>query len=231
MKKIPILLGIIFISIGLFTIFVLNNTSIFNFRMGIKNPRETYATITRIDNEDVYIKYDVNGEEYERKANFYSSDMEEGEEIKIIYEKDNPKKFNIKIQDYFDSHGNFFNMKYIFYIVPGIFILIGTILLLLAIFSGNRNKKLLNTGLMLMAKIQSVEYNPFVNINGRHPYVIRASFTYNNLIYETKSENLWFDAKYIIDTFGITEVSVYIDPDNPKKNIIDTREIKSKLGN
>lgn len=227
MKKVVSLVGIIFISVGIFTLMMFK-LFIFNFNTGIDNPKETMGHITRIDDEDVYVLYTVDGVDYERKTNFYSSNMSVGDKIKIVYEQDNPKKFNLKVQEYLNEQGGIF--KYIFYIVPGIFILIGLLMISISIINKMKIKKLLNSGLLIMAKISSVDYNSLVNINGKHPYIIKASFTYNNLVYESKSEDIWFDVKYVLDTFGITEVPIYIDPENPKNNIIDIKDIKSKLG-
>ena len=227
MKKVVSLVGIIFISVGIFALMMFKLV-VFNFNTGIDNPKETMGHITRIDDEDVYVLYTVDGVDYERKTNFYSSNMSVGDKIKIVYEKDNPKKFNLKVQEYLNDQGGIF--KYIFYIVPGIFILIGLLMISISIINKMKIKKLLNSGLLIMAKISSVDYNSLVNINGKHPYIIKASFTYNNLVYESKSEDIWFDVKYVLDTFGITEVPIYIDPENPKNNIIDIKDIKSKLG-
>lgn len=227
MKKIINLIGLFFIIVGIF-VFVMFNLFIFNFNIGIKNPKETSATITKINNDEVYILYKVDDKEYERKIDFYSSSMYVGEEIKIVYEGNNPNKFNVKIQEYLSTKGF---IKYIFYIIPIIFILTGLIILTINIVKSSKKKKLLYTGLMVMGDIRDIRYNNMVNILGRHQYVICASFIYNNLVYESKSEELWFDVEYILKTYDIKQVPIYIDINNPKNNIMDVSEIKSKLGN
>ena len=228
MKKIAYIIGIFFIFIGILMI-TMFNIFIFNFNKGIQNGEEITATISKIENDNVYVTYIVGNEEFTKKINFYSSTMHIGEKIKIVYEKDNPNKINVKIQDYFGEYGNYF--KYIFYIAPISIIFIGVIILSTSIIRDNKRKKLLNNGLRIMGEIKSVEDNALINVNGRHPKRIIATYIYNGIEYESKSEDIWFDINDILNTYNIKEIPICIDPDNPKNYIMDINDIKSKLGN
>lgn len=44
---------------------------------------------------DVYVKYIVDGEEYEVKSNYYTSSMYVGKEIGVYYDKNNPHKSKV----------------------------------------------------------------------------------------------------------------------------------------
>ena len=98
----------------LFSIFLL--IGIIGFVVGIivcinafnnNNKVVTKGTITKIDvykgndgkrSYDVYVSYDVNGEEYESQLSGYSSSFYEGETLEIYYYKNNPRfKLNLII--------------------------------------------------------------------------------------------------------------------------------------
>lgn len=223
-NKILIFISLIFISIGVL-FFIITKFMFYEFNKPIENDKETFAIITSID-EDVYLSFtDDNGEIYNVKSNYKSSDMKIGDRIKIHYNSKNPLIMKVDI----DEFDKIFSL--VFYGTSIFMISIGLIILIIALKVSTNRRKLLNSGLMLNATIISVNYNQYININGKHPYTIIASFIYNGETYETKSENLWFDAKNIIDNYNIRELPVYIDTNNPKLNILDTSMIKDKLGN
>lgn len=223
-NKILIFISLIFISIGIL-FFIITKFMFYEFNKPIENDKETFAIITSID-EDVYLSFtDDNGEIYNVKSNYKSSDMKIGDRIKVHYNSKNPLIMKVDI----DEFDKIFSL--VFYGTSIFMISIGLIILIIALKVSTNRRKLLNSGLMLNATIISVNYNQYININGKHPYTIIASFIYNGETYETKSENLWFDAKNIIDNYNIRELPVYIDTNNPKLNILDTSIIKDKLGN
>lgn len=223
-NKIMIFVASIFIFVGLlmFIIFkyVMNELS-----KPVENSKEAIATISIINDEDVYLTFiDENGETYTAKSNYVSSNMRIGDKLKIYYNSKNPNIIKVNTEEFDKMFSWMFYGMFIFMILIGVIILIIPIKL-------NRNKnKLLTEGLMLSATITSVDYNPYININGRHPYIIRASFIYNGLTYETKSENIWNNPQYIIDNYNIRELPVYINPNKPTSNILDINELKNKLG-
>jgi len=68
-----------------------------------KTAKETMATITEIytyrdsggdTSHRVYVKFSVDGEEYEGKLGSYHLGMQKGQEVKICYNPDNPQIFN-----------------------------------------------------------------------------------------------------------------------------------------
>lgn len=224
-NKVLIFVSLIFIFIGSF-FFLITKFMFYEFSKPLENDKTALAIITSIDDDDVYLSFMAeNGKIYDVKSNYKSSDMKIGDRIKVHYNSKNPLIMKVDI----DEFDKIFSL--VFYGTSIFMISIGLIILIIALKVSTNRRKLLNSGLMLNATIISVNYNQYININGKHPYTIIASFIYNGETYETKSENLWFDAKNIIDNYNIRELPVYIDTNNPKLNILDTSIIKDKLGN
>ncbi len=222
-NKVFFTVSIIFIFIGL-AFFFSNKFMMKQFSKTVENSKETYATITSVG-EDVYFTFeDDSGKSYTVRSNYQSSSMRIGDKIKINYNIKNPKIAKVNIEE-FDEIFN-----YVFYGMSAFMIFIGVLILILGMLQYRNKNKLLQNGLMLSASITSVEYNNLYNINGRHPYIIRANFIYNGITYEAKSENIWTNPQYIIDNYNIKELPVYINPEKPKTNILDISEIKNKLG-
>ena len=230
MKKVSInlIVGIIFAFIGtLFVIIGVITKSSFN--KPIDNMVETTGVISDIyeydDDTKVYVTFtDINGNINKVESQFYSSSMRIGDEIKVYYNSLNPKNYRV------DDLGV---TKILFYVFTGMgsfLALIGFILILTHIKSKKHIKEVMNSGIVVSGKIISVDRNSLYNVNGRFPYRIVVSFEYNSLVYEVLSENIWNDPKYIIDTYGITELPVYVDTSNPKKSVLDCKQITDKLG-
>ena len=199
-----------------------------NFEDFKENANITTGVIVDInhENQEAIITYkDNNGKEYRVYSNFYSNSMKNGDKIKVYYKKTNPAKFEVDIS----SLTKIFD--YVFYGVGGLLILIGSILILIVIKTNIKYKKLLQDGFRINATITDVVCNKMININGKHPYIIRASFKYNDLLYEVKSTYLWFNAEDVINTYGIKEIPVCINQNNPKEYVLDVSELKQRIGN
>ena len=212
-----IFIGTLFLLIGIFVPKSMNKK--------VENAIETRGTIIEIYDEDVYVSFESRtGEEYKIKSNYYSSDMRIGDKVKVYYNELNPNDAKVDIANISML------LQIIFLSIGGLLIVISIILLISSIRGSGTKKKLLTSGLMLNATISSVDCNTYIDINGRHPYIIRANFIYNGLTYETKSENMWNDPQFILNNYNIRELPVYIDSTNPKTNYLDISEIKNKLG-
>lgn len=232
MKKIKdYLAGIIFLGVGIlfFGIFSIFGTIDNSFKRDaikttgvISQIYYNYSAIEESDEVDVIVSFkDSLGIEHEGRSNYYSSDMKIGDPIVIYYKETNPNDFRVESSSF---------MNLIFYVVSGICVGIGILLIVIPFLKEKKGNKLINTGVKLTATITNVSLNTSYQVNGKSPYVINASFIYEGLVYETKSNNLWYEVGFIIDSKGIKELPVYIEPGNPKKNYLDTRELEQYVG-
>ena len=194
-----------------------------NFEDFKKNANITTGVIVDINHENqeaIIIYKDKNDKEYRVFSNFYSSSMKVGDELKIYYDKTNPAKFEVDIS----SLTKVFN--YVFYGVGGLLLSIGVIMILINIKTNMKYKRLLSEGFRINAKITGVVCNQMINVNGKHPYIIKATFDYNGTSYDVRSKNLWFDAEDVINTYGIKELPVCININNPKEYVLDVSELQ-----
>ncbi len=228
MKKVEIIIGTVFIFMGaMFSVigYVVSNT----MNRTIPNQVETEGIISNIteydEDSDAYVTFvDETGKVYNVKSNFYSSTMRRGDKIKVYYNSKNPLDFRV------DSGDMFKLFRYIFLGIGGIFVLLGLMLIVKHIKNKKHEQEIINSGIMVYGKITSVDRNNLYNVNGRFPYRIVVNFVYNNLTYEVRSDNMWNDPRFVLDSYGITELPVYIDTKNPKKSIVDFKQITDKLG-
>lgn len=87
---ITLICGIVFLGVGIF------------FTVRNKNYVETTAVITDIqtrgagddEDHDVYVSYNVDGQEYSALSDTYSSTYFEGKEISVFYNPDNPQEIH-----------------------------------------------------------------------------------------------------------------------------------------
>lgn len=137
-----------------------------------------------------------------------------GEQVEVLYDEDKPEaaKINSFLSLYFGSM--------ILGIIGGMFcfIMVSTHL-----FKGLGKKKeayLLQQGRPIQAKVQGVEKNTSLEMNGRNPYRIIAHWhnASSNEVHVFKSKNIWFNPEDYIDR---EEVTVYLDKSNAKKYHMD----------
>ena len=230
MKKIyDYLIGIIFLAIGIIflgiTVFMNNSDKEF-----IKHAYKTIGTIENIDIDygiddtdyDVYVSYkDISGNIHRGRSDYSSSSMRVGDKITVYYDKENPDKFRVKKEDY---------LNYIFIGMSGLFIILGGVLSINPIIQTQKGNKLMKNGIKLTATISSVLLNNRYQVNGRSPYIINVSFMYQDLLYEARSKNIWYDVELIIKNNNIKELPIYIEINNPKKYYLDTSEFEKYIG-
>lgn len=174
------------------------------------------------DTIDVYVSYkDLDGVNHKGRSNYSSSNMNIGDKIDVYYDINNPSSFIVKKDAIFD---------YIFFGISGLFIVLGGILIVVPIIKKNQGSNLIKNGIKLTATITSVTMNNNYQVNGKSPYIINASFIYQDLMYEAKSKNIWYNAEFIINNYNIKELPVYIEINNPKKYYLDTTELEKYGG-
>ena len=212
-KKIESLVWIIFATVGAFFLLIgiIICINIFN-----------YSNIDGDRNYDVFVSYDVNGEEYESRLNGYSSSFYEGKEVDIYYDKDNPNKIGIK------------SLNLVFLIFPGlglIFFIIGGVGLFVKAKGKKNDKYLKENGEKIYADFVDIKINTGININGAYPYNIICEWNNpeDNKKYVFKSRNIWTNPKNIIEERNIKQFAVYIDRENIKKYFVDIEGLEENI--
>lgn len=189
---------------------------------------ETQATIVDIDtyrdsdgetHHTVYVEFEVDNNIYEGTLGYYSSNMYIGGQTDIYYDPLNPNDFKSTSNDF----GG------IILVGMGlIFFVIGAGAIFNAIGKKGRNNKLKETGTRIFAEFDRIELNRSYQVNGRSPYRI-ICHGINNDYNEYMSENLWKNPERFIKERGITNFSVYIDIENPKKYYMSLEELEEFL--
>ena len=123
-RKIYKFVAIIFIIIGI--VVAIASSIIINITTVPKEDRVyVYAVIKKIeeygiDEEDltheVYVEYYINNKKYTEELNYYSSNMYEGQELKIYYDKNNVKRISTDSAD---------KVTILFIVAPIVFSIIG----------------------------------------------------------------------------------------------------------
>ena len=173
------------------------------------------------DDYDVYVKYEVDGEFVISKMNYYSSSMSQGDKIEIYYDKNNPNIISSNLSD---------NLFLLGIILCSLIPLIGIIVIIFIVKSKVKKHKLIKSGNQVSAEFVDVIVNKSYTVNGRHPFKIICKWINpnDNMEYEFKSENVWYDPYNFILDNDITEFKVYIDPNNHKKYYVDISNIPEK---
>jgi hypothetical protein len=164
----------------------------------------------------VVIYTDDKGVEHRYTANFSSNPpaYEVGETLTIYYDPWDPDNASIA------GWGSYLGAV----IVGGLGLLFGLISLgYHAVRKIRRvsNKRLKESGQLVLADFISVDVNKYVSVNNRHPFFVRCEWkdplTGENRAF--KSGFLWSDPTPGIEAGR--KISVYIDRDNPKKYYVD----------
>lgn len=230
MKKIERNTYILFIIIGIVILIagVFFHKNLNEFK---ETAKETNATITRIEYEEdidgdidyeVYVEFYVKGEIYTGKLDEYNSTMREGDNVRIYYDPSNPNDFKSKSSNW---------MIYLLYEIGGIFALIGGIFLVNGIRKGNKVKKLKESGFRFDAEITGINTNNNYTVNGRHPYIIECSGAINGVVYNFKSENVWYEAPNIYNDLQIKTIPVYINMEKTSEYYVDIESYQKYLQN
>lgn len=138
----------------------------------------------------------------------------EGESVEVVYDPANPYEANI----------NGFSSLYLGPLILGIlgtvFFLVGFSIILSGYLKQKKAHYLLQNGKRISTNFNGVQINYNLAVNGRNPFQIWSQWmdSRTNELYIFESDNIWFDPTDFIKT---DEISVMIDPLNPKEYFMD----------
>lgn len=218
--------GIIFTFIGGVFLVVGLIITMYNYQFRSNGVEDT-AVITKIESFEgrenkrdyrVYIKYIVDGKEYNQYLGFYNINMYEGKEIQIYYDPEDPRRVKAKDEIF---------VWFIFPSIGFLFFVIGLIMIINRVRRVRLNKELLESGQKIYAEFVEVRLNSSYSVNGRHPFCLICRWTDENTgkVHLFKSEHLWEDPSYLIQERNINSFSVYIDKYNPNNYVVSLEEL------
>ncbi|OPZ89418.1 MAG: hypothetical protein BWY74_02732 [Firmicutes bacterium ADurb.Bin419] len=169
------------------------------------------------------MRYTVDGSQYERPLNFYSSGMYVGEEISIYYLPEQPNRILAKSS---------LSLLFLLFPLAGLIAAsIGFTMLFKKVMRIRNHKYLLENGEVVNAEITKVIYKKNYSVNGVSPYVITCKWIdpSTGIYYFFTSDHIWFDPEPIIIERDIKNLPVYIDRYNPKKYSVSLEELEKMV--
>lgn len=138
-----------------------------------------------------------------------------GETVSVLYKPSEPE--SARINGFFSLWG----VSVILGILGGAFFLVGVLMILVPLMTQARGAKLKQSGQLVVARVQGVEQNTGLEMNGQSPFRIITQWQdpATAKVHVFRSSNLWFDPS---DHIPGDSVNVYIRPDNPKRYWVDT---------
>lgn len=108
------------------------------------------------------------------------------------------------------------------------FLLLGGGVIAMAWRRRRRAQELKANGRLVQADVTGVELNTVLEVNGRNPYQVTAQWhdIAANQLHLFRSDNLWFDPS----EFLRENVTVYIDPANPRRYHVDLSFLPKATG-
>lgn len=225
-------MGMIFFALGM--IFIVIGAMTYISESNFKKTSET-TTGTIIDIEsyrdsdgdtryEVYVDFKVKGKTYSGSLNYYSADMDIGDSVVIYYNPDNPNTFKGENPALF---------LLLIFGLGSLFALFGLGFIIIAVRKRMIKNRVLKYNMIIQANISGCEINRNLAVNGRHPYILIATAIspYDGLIYTFKSDSIWNNLTTTIETYNITTVPVYVNPQNYKEYYVDIDSFKRYLGN
>lgn len=190
----------------------------------ILNIDRDYDAIDETTTYDILLEYEVDGEKIQTVSHSYHSGMYEGGTTTIYYNPDNPYDIKSSTSPIFAIF--FGGMGLIFFVI-------GVLMLKSQIKSKSKANNLKTTGTLIRAKIDEVAYNTSYTVNGRHPYVLTASYLdpISNKTLVFNSDNIWFNIKAIVNNHSVDTVDVYYNPSNPSEYYVDADTLKTYIAN
>lgn len=166
-------------------------------------------------NYDVWVKYTVEGIQYEELLNYYSSSMCAGDIITINYDPNDPSRI-------LSSLGSTV-IVLVFIPIGAVFSILGSIFIIQKIISDSHRDKLIQNGERYTGVITNVVLNNYVRINGRHPFKAECEvidpYSGEKSLY--CSDSIMNDISYLVGR----AVTVYVDSNNKKKYYVDIDEL------
>ncbi len=222
MAFMAIIFGAFMASIGIFAYKVANGT---------KKHINVEAVISRIetpinsddDHHVTYVKYQVNGIEYENKLGYYSSNFSVGDHLTIYYFEGNPNKIGY-------AKGNNI-ILIVFCSLGGAFFLGGVITLAVSINHKRKHNQLMISGKRITTSFVEVILNTNLSVNNTNPYKIITEYTdqLTKEKYTFKSINFWDDPTSAIQFLNKKTFTVYVNEKNYRRYVMDTSEVEKLL--
>lgn len=205
------LLGLVFFLIGCFW---LERERAFYASAEITQGEIVGFVLTDDGNRHPIVQYTVGSAVYEAEVNTYSSSMRNGDAMTLYYALDAPQAAKSK-----------FYGGAIFMGVGGLFLLIGSIGLLLLIFRGYGKKQLRKNGEAVTARITAVKCAENVRVNGRIPYYVLCETGAVPALAGKPLKSGYFYTP-LPQTLVGTAVRVYVHPNKPKRYFVDTETLQ-----
>ncbi len=164
---------------------------------------------------DVYIKYEVDGQQYERELNYYRSSMYTGQTIEIMYNPEKPGEIRA---------GNSLVMLLIICGMGAVFTAVGVPFLVSSIKGGSK-KRLKTSGERVSGTITNVITLTNIRINGRNPYKAECE-----VVDYLTGEKYLYSSNQVIDDISYmvgSTVDVYVDPNDKSKYYVDLESVAS----
>ena len=177
----------------------------------------THAPVVRFETPD--------GREviFESSVSSHPPAYDIGERVDVLYAPDDPGDAVI------DSFWQVYLAPVILGGIGSIFLLIGGGMLVSQIVARRRRERLMASGRRVTARIQGVDLNTSIAVNGRHPFCITSQWMNPDTgeLHVFRSDGIWYDPSMHIDR---ETVDVLIDPANPKRYYVDTSFLPKVAG-
>lgn len=227
--KVLKIIGFVLILGGLIMLLV-SGIAFFSARNFIRDSAVTTGTVVDLILEDS-ISSDDSGPVYYPVVSFMTNDGEtvefkasygsnpprhsRGEKIKVRYDPYDP--YGARLDSFFALWG----IPVIFGVIGFVIIDAGITMLVVSALSTRKERWLRESGRAITTELQAVEVNTSVRVNNRHPYQIVSQWLdpTTNEVHVFRSKNIWFNPEEFIQS---NEIRVLIDPNNPKKYLMDT---------
>ena len=160
---------------------------------------------------------DVSGQliEFQSSSGSNPASYSVGESVSVLYRAGEPQ--SARINGFFSLWG----LSLILGILGGVFFLVGALMILVPLLRQGRGAKLRESGQLVVARVQGVEQNTGLVMNGQSPFRIVTQWQnpITASVHVFRSDNIWFDPT---DHIPGEAINVYIRPDNPKRYWVDT---------
>lgn len=145
-----------------------------------------------------------------------------GEEVGLYYSRDD--YYNVRINSFFSLWG----LSAILLFIGVIFSGLGGGFLAAYILKLRRDTWLRKNGRVIRAELDSVIRNYNVKVNGVSPYQLLLRYNDNNTgkYYTFKSDNIYDNPEPYLKANGISIINVVIDPEKPKRYMVDLSFLK-----
>lgn len=170
----------------------------------------------------VFVRYAVDGVVYEERLNSYSSSMREGDAVSLRVIPGQPEN----VRD-----GNWLLFPLIFGGIGLAFLIVVLVLWMVQRKKRAGQDRLLTYGVPVTARVQNVQRNGSLHVNGRNPYEVVCAWENpdDGKTYLFRSEMLWFDPEPVLGQRNIKTLTVYVDRDNVKHYYVDIRELADQV--